>query len=361
MARATLLLPTRARLGAPPGPGAGRDDASSAAMSPASRAALPTTLLRALGRGDRRRAASGTAAQLRRHFALVPDHWPVAALTRQLDADDAQGACWLRADPAWIVPDMHGARLMAHGESLQPTPEDAAALLPALRPLFGDAGFVLDAPHPARWYLRLPLRSPLPAFAEPDAALGEDLFEHLPEGEAGRRWRALANEAQVILHQSPWSARRAEQGKPPINALWFWGAGVLPDAVRSPHRQVRSHDALLRSLAAAAIAAPDAAADRAGEEAIGADRVDTIGPVGSGGPEALDLLIDLRRLRSWPTLADEALTPLLAALDRRELDALELDFEDGLLLSLRRGQRWRLWRRAWNPAVDADPSDGAQG
>lgn len=302
MASATLLLPARSRLGV---------------------AALPAPVGLALARADRTLGDAGARAQLRRHFQLLPDHWPIAALTRQLDAQhDAQGA-WLRVDPAHVAPDMGGARMLSHGEALALTEEDAAQFLPALRPLFGDAGFTLDAPHPSRWYLRLPAGARLPAFAEPDEALGEDLFAHLPEGELGRRWRALLSETQVLLHNHPWNVVRGAQGKAAVNSLWFWGAGALPDVVRTPHRQVKGHDVTLRALAMAAgvaLAAP------------GADEVDA--------------LVDLRHLRSLERLARDALQPLLAAVQAGELEGLSLDFEDGTLFSIRRAQRWRLWRRA---------------
>jgi hypothetical protein len=42
--------------------------------------------------------------------------------------------------------------------------------------------------------------------------LGDDLFSHLPEGEGGRRWRALMTEAQVLLHNHSWNQQRAAQG-----------------------------------------------------------------------------------------------------------------------------------------------------
>src|SRR3546814_1094626 len=90
--------------------------------------------------------------------------------------------------------------------------EDRTAFLPALRPLFGDAGFPIDAPHPSRWYLRLPHGAKLPAFAEPDDALGADLFDHLAEGSEGRRWRVLPGAAQVVLHNHP----RNEIGRAPV-------------------------------------------------------------------------------------------------------------------------------------------------
>jgi len=301
MASATLLLPARSRF-------AGRP--------------LPAAFAKALAQADRQSGAAGERDQLSRHFQLIPDHWPVAALTRQLDAGDAAQSSWLRADPAHVAPDMGGARMLSHGEALALTAEDAAQLLPALRPLFGDAGFALDAPRPSRWYLRLSRESKLPSFAPPDQVLGDDLFAHLPEGDLGRRWRALLTETQVILHNHPWNAMRASLGKPSVNSLWFWGAGALPDFVRTPFRQVKGSETLLRALAEAA-----------GVSGMAADA------------QEVDALVDLRHLRDLTLVAHEAVQPLLEAVRKRELQSLTLDFEDGAIFQLRREQRWRFWRK----------------
>lgn len=312
MATATLLLPARERFAGQP---------------------LPEPLGRALGRAESLpRAEAGERAQLLRHFQLLPRGWPVAALTRQLDAGDAAGSAWLRGDPAYVRPDINGARLLAAGEVLQLTQEDTDALLPALRPLFGDAGFPIDAPSPARWYLRLPREAKLPDFAAPDEALGADLFEHLPgagraDGPEGRRWRSLLSEAQVVLHNHPWNARRLSEGKLPVNSLWFWGAGVLPDHVTSRHRRVQSEDALLRAFAiAAGIAATPLASPFM-------------------PPEAGATLFDLRGLRNFAWLTGDWLEPAVLALRTRGLDTLRLDFEDGTGFLLEDRQRWRFWRR----------------
>jgi len=314
MATIALLLPERARL-----PGA-----------------LPAPTGRVLARADRETGEAGSRAQLRRHFRLVPDHWPVAALTRLVDAGDAGGGLggnvadtWLRADPAHVAPDINGARLLGWGETLGVDEDDARALLPALRPLFGDAGFQLDAPHPARWYLRLPEGTRLPPLPGPDEALGDDLFAALPQGDeaAARRWRALITEAQVVLHQHPRNRERAAQGKAAINALWFWGAGCLPDAVQSRYLHVRSQDTLLQGLARMAGAS-------------------TVAPQSPGDGPAGDSLVDMRRLRSVEVLGSQVLPPLLQAMARREYDTLLLDFEDGTAFRLRHGQRaWHFWRR----------------
>ncbi len=301
MASATLLLPLRSRF-------VGQ--------------ALPAVFAKALAQADRDSGDAGERAQLRRHFQLIPDHWPIAALTRQGDAGDAAQSSWLRVDPAHVAPDRGGARMLSHGDALALTAEDIAQLLPALRPLFGDAGFALDAPHPSRWYLRLPRESKLPVFASPDDVLGDDLFAHLPEGDLGRRWRALLTEAQVILHNHPWNAMRVSLGKPAVNSLWFWGAGTAPDFVRTRYRQVKGHDILLRSLANAAGV-----------------------PNESGEVEEVDALVDLRHLRDLALLAHDAVQPLLQAVHKRELESLSLDFEDGATFHLRRQQRWRFWRK----------------
>ncbi|MFS8063897.1 MAG: phosphoglycerate mutase [Luteimonas sp.] len=308
MSNATLLLPARTRF-------AGTH--------------LPHAVARMLGRGDRKPAGEpGERAQLLRHFDLLPRGWPVAALTRDFDAGDAAPAGWLRADPAWVRPDINGARLMACGDMLRLTQEDVDALLPALRPSFGDVGFTLDAPTPARWYLRLPREARLPAFVDPADALGADMFDHLPGADdassEARRWRALANEAQVVLHNHPWNARRAAAGKPTVNALWFWGPSVLPDHVTTRLSRLQSNDPLARGLAKAAGIA------HTGRAALGLSDVSGLHDLRDMGP--------LESVDAW-------LTPMFAAINNRTLQQLSLDFTDGTGFVIERRQRWRLWRK----------------
>jgi hypothetical protein len=307
--RATLMLPARAAFAGP---------------------ALPPVVAAALGRGDRSEHEPGRRAQLQRHFEWVPRTWPVAALTRDSDAGDAASGQWLRADPAWIRPDINGARLFASGEGLRLGAADVDALLPALRPLFGDAGMPIDAPHPSRWYLRIAPGVALPAFPEPDEALGADLGDAIVDGAddaIARRWRALLSEAQIVLHNHPWNARRAAEGKPPVNSLWFWGGGASPDRVATRFASVASDDMLVRGLAV-----------RAGLEAGGRHEAFAM-------PRAGDALLDADAKADPGSLFTQWLLPALQAVQRGGLDALTLDFADGARFDLHAGQRWRLWRR----------------
>jgi hypothetical protein len=267
-------------------------------------------------------ADEGATAQLRRHFRCTPHGWPLAAIARQATRGDAGDAAWLRADPAYQRAEMSGVRLMGSG-ALGLDEAGAEALLSALRPVFGDAGFALDATDPGRWYLRMPRGTPLPDFAPPDDALGADVFAFQPQGPEGRRWRALANDAQVTLHHHPLNAARIAAGMPPVNALWFWGGGVLPARVECVAAAVLSGEVELRSLASQAGAA--------------------LAGTASGG-----VLRDLRHEREWATIEMVLRDAVLPALGTR-FGRVVLDFADGAGIVLAPSQRWRFWRKARDP------------
>lgn len=302
MGSATLLLPARERFGGQ---------------------RLTADVGRALGRADRHAVDGSQGA---RAFDILPRGWPVAAVTRQRDAGDAAHAAWLRADPAYVRPDINGARLLAYGEALGLTRDEVGELLRPLRPLFGDTGFTIDAPTPSRWYLRLPREARLPAFNGPDEALGADLFEHLPDGPDGRRWRTLMSEAQVVLHNHPVNERRAAAGKSPVNSLWFWGASVLPDHVATPYTAVFSEDDAMHAFAATA----------------GAAALPLPACYGTAGG---DRLFDLRHVRDLARLQADWLEPLVRDLRAGRVGQVALDCADGVRFVLRAGQRWRFWRR----------------
>lgn len=300
---------------------------------------LSPELAAAFGRADAAPGdEAGIEAQLSRVFSIIPARWSAAALTRQAEVGDAIGAAWLRADPAHVRPDINGARLLGIGERLGLDDADVDALLPALKPVFGDAGFELDAPSPAHWYLRLPRESKLPAFSAPDDAIGADLFEHQPDGPEGRRWRALLNEAQIVLHNHPWNVRRAERGLVPVNSLWLWGGGVLPTTVRGDVARCASDDDLACSLVR--LAGGDAGR-------LPASFADAALSDGS-------TLFDLRRTRDLAALQRDWLLPVLRAVGEGRCASATVDSADGGRLVLRSGQRWRFWRRPWPMPVATD-------
>jgi hypothetical protein len=281
-------------------------------------------LRRLLARADRRADASiGYLDGLGDHFPGAGSPLPAAALTRDYLAGDAAGHGWLSADPAWVQPDINGVRLLACGQ-LGLSMADAQALAASLKPVFGDAGMLLEITAPDRWHLRLAKDAALPVFAAPEQAMGEDLARHLPQGPQGKRWRVLLNEAQILLHQHPLNAQRRAQGLSPVNSLWLWGGGTLPGPLRSEWAGVISDDVLLRALAARA------------ETAHRSRTAETVATAGKGW------LIDLQDLPAgdiatqwWP-----ALQSLLAC------QPVVLHFASGERWQRKPWHRWRFWRGA---------------
>lgn len=245
-----------------------------------------------------------------------------AALLREHAAHDAGDAPWLCADPCWVQAEMNGARLLACGQ-LGLTMEEAEALAAPLHPVFHDAGMRLEVTTPDRWQLRLAPGTPVPAFAAPEQALGEDLFQHLPQGVEGKRWRVLINEVQVLLHQHPANAGRRARGLPPVNSLWLWGAGALPARVAATHATVIGADPLLAALAA-----------RAGVSMRSRSRASVLAA-------AAGTLVDLQDLPVAEI--EQAWWPVIDALLRGQ--AVQLSFASGERGRHRPWHRWRLWRR----------------
>ena len=297
----TLLLPPRTRFGGQ-------------RLGPSASRWIP--------RGDRRHPPGSLPERL---FRVEGAGWPVAAATRQRDAGDAGSHVWLRADPVHVRPDINGVRLLSHGDALLLEPPEVEEFLGALRPLFAEGGMEIDAPVPTRWYVRLPAGTTLPPMASVEDALGEDLFDNLPAGPEGRRWRALLTEAQVVLHNHPHNTARAAAGLAPVNSLWFWGGGPLPAGVSADFRRVLSDDDGLRAMATLADS--------------------ETGPLPPAWPGVGDGLADLRHARDLAVLERDWFAPVFSALETGAAGRVRLAFADGLELVLLRRHALRLWRR----------------
>lgn len=293
------------------------------------RAAAQPDVRRWLARGDRLADAHDVRRTLlREQFRFDGETLPAAALRHACRADAAREGTWLAADPAWVRTEATGARLMAWPLA-DVAPDEAAALSATLQSLFADSGMALVVDTPAAWCLRVPDGTAGVAFTAPGDALGVAMLECLPSGDAGRAWRKLFTEVQVVLHAHPVNAARLAAGRRPVNALWFWGAGRLPARIGTSLRVVASADDVLNGLATTAGAA---------RVAVSPDAVANAG-------EAGDALVDL----DAPQFTDALATwlPHCARwLRAHRFDAIELTFAGGERFRVRHAHRLRWWRRA---------------
>lgn len=297
-------------------------------LPPWNRAAANPAFARWLARGDRLPDLADARTALTRELFHFDDVGiPVAALRHHCHAEDAAEGAWLAADPAYVRSEATGARLMTW--PLADLDADAATALAAtLAPLLAEGGMRLVVDTPSAWCLKLAVDAPAVSFLPPVDALGAHLLDCLPSGDAGRPWRRLFSEIQILLHAHPANAARSAAGKLPVNALWLWGAGVLPHAADAAVDLVASNDDVLCGLARVARV-------RWAEPAHAA----LAGGRGEGG-----VLLDLDPARDadWAAWLGE----LRRALAARRFHAIELVFADGHRVRVRRAHRLRFWRHA---------------
>jgi hypothetical protein len=175
------------------------------------------------------------------------------------------------------------------------------------------------------------------------------VHEHWPEGPDARSWRRLLTEVQMRWHDSPVNAAREARAQRAVNALWLHGGGAWTALPVRPFAAVAGDDPVLRGWALAS----------------GLPRAALLGAAAAARGDAVSLRRDLlaaAQAQAWGQWLDR-----LAGLDAA-LRALQADWfaaggdEIALVLCgrrrvriarLRRGDAWRLWRRA-SPALLAE-------
>jgi hypothetical protein len=203
-----------------------------------------------LARGQALPGERGLSSAIAKAFGLGQD-LPIAPHTLAMDGLTPENALWLRADPVSLQ--FHQDQLLPLGpDRLEVRQDEADALVAALQGHFAAEGLAFCAPHPDRWYVRLPGNETLPEADPLDAAVGRPLQHHLPRGPAAAVWRRRMNEIQMLLHDHAVNRARETAGKWPINSVWFWGGGRHLPLPPPAYSVVASHHHLARALAGAA-------------------------------------------------------------------------------------------------------------
>ena len=174
------------------------------------------------------------------------DH-PVAAITRLADTQGHSDAWCLRCDPAYIHADMDRAVLMEHGR-LGLSMDEVEQLLMIINAHVEQDGWQVEAHSVDRWYVTGTDKKAVTT-TPPHSILGQDIKHDLPKGADADYWCAIMNELQMLLHGLPINAERQAQGLLPVNSLWFWGGGVLPDRAHCQFDTIFDDDMLVKGLA----------------------------------------------------------------------------------------------------------------
>jgi len=302
--------------------------------------AIERLLARARASSSERSALQGW---LHRAFELAAGPHPAGALTVLASGADPGAACWTRADPVHMQV-LRDRVILVPGQALGVTPEEAAALCESLNRHFAGT-LELRAVDPLRWCARLAEEASFEADCPLDAA-GRDVGLALAAGR-GVPDRVL-NEAQMLLHGHPVNEAREARGAPPVNSVWFWGAGRMPRAAASRWRSVSAQEPVALGLARLARAQPrrlpeSAAAwlGQAPEEGRHLVVLDSLrAPLALGDAEGY------RAARA--ALERDWFAPLLAALRAGRIGMLSIHVPDGpecMAYETIRGDLRKFWRR----------------
>ena len=160
---------------------------------------------------------------------------PIAAISQLVDDNKPGQEIWMRADPVHLAADREGVVLM-DDTSFTLDQHDALVLAGDIRDILADNGLMLEVPTTNRWYVRLTGQPDLKTTPVHEV-VGRDMHQFMPAGNEKQQWTRLINEIQMTLHASELNENRQQRGELPVNSVWFWGAGALPD--RSVHNWTR--------------------------------------------------------------------------------------------------------------------------
>jgi hypothetical protein len=151
----------------------------------------------------------------------------------------------LCADPCYLHADLD--RLLLFTDSLDITEDEADQLIAAIQPLLTDFGAKLLKHKTDQWSIIIePEAMPDLTFNALSDVSGKAVHDYLPKGDELTRlaWLRLWNEIQMLLFDLPLNEQRQQQGKFPINSLWFWGKGELQVQTNVWQKTVGNNDLL---------------------------------------------------------------------------------------------------------------------
>jgi hypothetical protein len=209
-----------------------------------------SALAKLLARADKQQSEEkGFYPELAALFSSkIPDPVPSAALSLLGENQELGEGLWFHADPVNLQIDMDRA-ILRDCASLDLEADEAAVLINEANDHFSGDGIRLIATDENHWYLNVDGHSDIETTALHDV-IGCNVNFFLPKGGDEKYWQRFLNEAQMLFHMSSVNKKREESGQLPVNSLWLWGGGKLPETVTPSRKYVYANHALAKGLAA---------------------------------------------------------------------------------------------------------------
>lgn len=161
---------------------------------------------------------SGQTAQLIDLFSHEKTANTDVAAAALRDADMCIDPCYLHADRD---------KLLLFHQDINISTDEAEALIALIQPLLSHWGEIKQH-SPTQWSLSLVSPTQV-QFAAMDRLHGLPVTDALPKGDDSVAWIKVWNEIQMVLFDCEINQAREQRGELPINGVWFWGQGALPE------------------------------------------------------------------------------------------------------------------------------------
>jgi hypothetical protein len=150
---------------------------------------------------------------------------PLGAISRQLDFADAETGHWARLSVTTLVAGSNGVGLVGLPE---PDAAESAELSEIFARAFGPHDWTCLPDPLGGYWLRSDQALEFQS-VPPERALGRDVHDFLPTGAAANQWRRVAGEIEIELHHARLNQQRASRDLAPVNGVWVWANGALPE------------------------------------------------------------------------------------------------------------------------------------
>lgn len=154
---------------------------------------------------------------------------------------------WFHADPVHLLADIDQA-FLRDAESLDIDVAESKQLLETVSQHFSEDGLQWLAMSKDHWFLRKDDATDIKTTPLFDV-IGRNINFFMPEGEDEWYWKRFLNESQMLFHQSEVNVARDRRGLLPVNSLWLWGEGSLPEVGQTKIKKIYTDNKLSRGLA----------------------------------------------------------------------------------------------------------------
>lgn len=272
---------------------------------------------------------------------------PVAALSHYLKFGELNNNWYIRCDPVVMQPNRDHLLLLGN-ELFELSEQAAEQIISDINATYQDLPWQLKMLSPKHWVLEMEQQPGIKTIPL-HSVVGKNINDYLPTGEDSTSWHVLLNELQMLLHSHTVNRERESKGLPTINSVWFWGEGQLPRDIKKSEdlgwvQCWSNHSTTLALARLCKIPRVDCPinANTWLEQAITPGQhlvvIDTLDSSGL----ALDPFDWWQALME---LNEQWISPLLSALQTKELSKLVLNTGDGrsFMLTAKMAKRW--WKR----------------